>query len=247
MMIQNISNRPLVFLLLFSLLVGIFFSACKKEKTIEPALETGTVTDVDGNVYKTVKIGNQWWMAENLKTKTFSDGRLILQQQNNTDWENANAAYCMYDNNNTAPGYLYNHEAVTSSGGLAPNGWRIPTDDDWKELEKHLGMSANEADKLTWRGTNEADKLKIEGPLGWTESDNVWGTNESGFMALAGSCRLPNGTYGYPGLFATGFWWTATEHNSAESYYRYLDYKESRVFRSYVSNKYGMSVRCVKN
>lgn len=246
-MMENISNRHLVFTVLFLLLSGLLLSGCKDENVPEPSLETGEVTDIEGNIYKTVKIGSQWWMAENLRTNIFRDGRPIQQLQGNTDWENANAAYCIYDNNNNSPGYLYNYEAVSSPNGLAPEGWHIPTDEEWKQMEKFLGMSNDQADKLAWRGTTEGDKLKIEGPQGWTQTENVWGTNESGFTALAGSCRLHNGTFGNPGLYATGFWWSSTKYDSTESYYRYLDYKESRVFRSYVSNKYGMSVRCIKD
>lgn len=246
-MIQNFSYRSFVFLLLASLLLGLLFTGCKNESTAEPSLETSTVADTDGNVYKTVKIGNQWWMAENLKTKTYSNGTPVRELRDVIDWQGLNAGYCLFDGNTSAPGLLYNYNAVSSINKLAPNGWHIPTDEEWKQLEKHLGMSANEAEKLTWRGTNEGDKLKIEGPLGWSESEGIWGTNESGFTALAGSCRLINGAFGSPGLFATGFWWSATTYNTTESYYRYLDYKESRIFRSHVSNKYGMSVRCVKD
>lgn len=246
-MVQNISNRPLVFTLLLVLLIGLMLSSCKKENSPQPVLETGTVTDADGNEYKTVKIGNQWWMAENLKVKTYNNGMAIQQLQNDADWANTGSGFCIYDNNISAPGLLYNYEAITSANKLAPNGWHIPTDEEWKQLEMYLGMSNDQANKLTWRGTTEGDKLKIQGPLGWTESEDIWGTNESGFTALAGSCRLHNGQFGNPGLFATGFWWTATAHNAEQSYYRYLDYKDSRIFRSHVSNKYGMSVRCVKD
>ncbi|MEO8149686.1 MAG: fibrobacter succinogenes major paralogous domain-containing protein [Bacteroidia bacterium] len=220
---------------------------CKEDSKTTPALETGTVTDIDNNVYKTVKIGNQWWMAENLKVKKYRNGNLIPQSQASTDWVNITPAYCLYDNNAAAPGLLYNWYAVTDTNNLAPAGWHIPTDEEWKTLEMSLGMSQAEADKFSWRGINEGEKLKIEAPLGWTRYGDVWAKNESGFTALAGGCRLFNGVWADPGLFATGFWWAATEHNDNESYYRYLDYKNADVFRSHVSKNYGMSIRCVKD
>lgn len=241
---QTIAYRPLV---IIAMLCMTLFTSCDDKEDPTPAQETGTLTDIDGNEYKTVKIGNQWWMAENLKVTTYANGELLYKKTTNPDWAEANAAYCKYDDKDDAPGLLYNYAAVTSSNQLAPQGWHIPTDDEWKELEKYLGMSQAEADKLTWRGSNEGDKLKIEGPEGWTSYENIWGSNESGFTALAGSCRLADGTFGQPGLFSTGFWWTATPHGDAEAFYRYLDKKNSNVFRSHVSKKYGMSVRCVKD
>lgn len=225
-----------------------FITSCQEdEEPVAPVPETGTVIDIDGNEYKTIKIGNQWWMAENLKVKTFSDGTLLYEQPNEADWINANQAYCIYEANDDAPGLLYNYAAVNSANKLAPQGWHIPTDEEWKTLEIHLGMSLSDADKLAWRGSNQGEKLKIKSPEGWSIYESVWNTNESGFTALAGSCRLANGKWGNPGLFCTGFWWTATGHSSDDAFYRYLDYKNANVFRSNTSKQYGMSVRCVKD
>ena len=91
------------------------------------------------------------------------------------------------------------------------------------------------------------DTTKIEAPKGWTKYSNIWGTNESGFTALAGSCRLFNGTFGDPGLFSTGFWWTAASYPGNQAWYRYLDYKNANVFRSHTQKNYGFSIRCVKD
>lgn len=233
---------PILAVLLLALVTG-----CKDTTETKPANETGTVTDIENNVYKTVKIGSQWWMAENLKVKKFRNSNLIPQSQSSTDWVNTIPACCLYDNNAAAPGLLYNFYALTDTNNIAPAGWHIPTDEEWKTLEKTLGMSASEADKFSWRGTTEASKLKIEAPEGWTRFGDIWSDNESGFTALAGGCRLYNGTWADPGLFATGFWWTSTIYDNNEAYYRYLDYKSSQIFRSHVSQNYGMSIRCVKD
>jgi uncharacterized protein (TIGR02145 family) len=114
-------------------------------------------------------------------------------------------------------------------------------------------MSASESAKSGWRGTNEGDKLKTEGTTGWTQFGDVWPTNESGFTALAGGCRMFNGTtianeWSTPqGLRSVGFWWTATGYSDNEALYRYLDYKNSNVFRSSCAKTYGFSIRCVKD
>ncbi|MFI5218153.1 MAG: fibrobacter succinogenes major paralogous domain-containing protein [Bacteroidia bacterium] len=234
-------------LILSALSLSVFYGCEDEEETPVPKLETDSITDIDGNVYTIVKIGEQWWMAENLEVKTYRNGNPIPLAKEDTAWKNASDAYCRYDNNSTAPGLLYNWYAVNDSREIAPTGWHIPTDEEWKTLEKHLGMSQTEADGLAWRGTNEGDKLKIQAPEGWTRFENIWGTNESGFTALAGSCRLFNGTPGQPGLFQTGFWWSKSEYNGDDAWYRYLDYKNSDVFRSHTLKAYGFSLRCVKD
>jgi uncharacterized protein (TIGR02145 family) len=228
-----------------SILIAINYS-CKKEDAM-PIAETGTLTDIDNNIYKTIKIGDQWWMTENLKTTRFRDGSAISDMQYAADWVSGNPGYCVYDDNQNAPGLLYNFNVVSDSRNIAPDGWHIPTDDDWKELEKYLGMPANDAGNRNWRGSDTGDKLKAKGTTAWTAFEDIWPTNESGFNALAGSCRLFDGKWGSPGLFATGFWWTASERNSGEAWYRYLDYKNHGVYRNYTLKNYGFSIRCVKN
>jgi uncharacterized protein (TIGR02145 family) len=244
-MIKRVAKNLISFLVLLFIITS---SGCKKEEEKPISFETGTLTDIDNNIYRTVKIGNHWWMTENLKVKTFRDGNPVAQHQSDETWTDTTPAYCIYDNNQNSPGLLYNWYAVTSINNLAPEGWHIPSDQEWKELEQNLGMTTTEADKKGWRGTNEGDKLKIEGSTGWTVYPGVWATNESGFEALAGGCRLFNGTWGDPGLFATGFWWTSSEFNDKQQgWYRYLDYKNSNVFRSYCDKNYGFSIRCVKD
>ena len=226
----------------------LFVGSCKPDKNPPVvAQETGTVVDIEGNSYKTIKIGNQWWMAENLKVKKFRNGNSIPDVTDDSLWQNNTSALCLYQNNTTSPGLLYNWFAVTDTGNIAPTGWHIPTDEEWKELERYIGMSDGAEDISGWRGTNEADKLKAAAPEGWTQFENVWGTNTVGFTALAGSCRLNDGKWGEPGLFATGFWWTASDYSTTEAWYRYIDYKKSTVFRSSSSKNYGYSIRCVKD
>ena len=224
----------------------IFTTSCKKENDTV-VTQYGTVTDIENNVYKTIKIGDQWWMAENLKVKFFRNGVPITEGQSDNLWINPSGSYCLYDNNPKSPGLLYNWYVVSDTNKIAPAGWHIPSDNDWKELEKYCGMNQVEADKLNWRGTHEGEKLKMEGTLGWKPYDNIWPTNESGFTAMSGSCRLVDGKWGDPGLFATGFWWSSSEGIENTAWYRYLDYKEARIFRSKVNKSYGLSIRCIKD
>jgi uncharacterized protein (TIGR02145 family) len=221
--------------------------SCRDDDKPSVTIETGTLTDIDNNIYKTVKIGSKWWMAENLKVKRFKNGQLIPNLDLTNDWVNTTQpALCSYDNTINNTGILYNYYAVSDTQGLAPAGWHVATENEWKELETYIGMPATELEKVNWRGTTEGDLLKIEGPAGWTKFENIWGANKYGFTALAGGCRLFNGYWSAPGLFGMGFWWTSTETNG-QAWYRYLDYKKSGIFRYYGQKNYGMNVRCVKD
>lgn len=242
------------------ILIGIFSSfiiaGCRKTEEKAPEPEYGSMKDADGNVYKTVKIGSQWWMAEDLRTTKYRDSSfisLVAGPPADTTWKHlSTGAYC---NNLNAGGHVigrfYNYYAVVNSHNIAPAGWHIPTDAEWKQLEEHLGMSAQTADGTGWRGTHEGEKLKVvKGTVnGWSDYGTVWSTNETGFSALAGGCRMFNGSWADPGQYSTGFWWTTTESadNSTMAWYRYLDYKNANVFRYYGLKTYGFSIRCVKD
>lgn len=228
----------------------LLFIGCKKEESFS-SLEGGQVTDVDGKIYKTIKIGDQWWMAEDLAVTHYRNGSVIqnLNAFDSLQWvATSSGAYCLYDLNPLSPGLLYNYFAVNDSSKLAPQGWHIPSDVEWKQMEMFIGMSSTEADKYAWRGNSEADKLKICGIEAWSMHEAVWANNETGFSARAGGCRLFNSSWSSPsGISYNGFWWSTTSFNGNEAMYRYLDYKSSKVFRSHVDQHYGFSVRCVKD
>jgi uncharacterized protein (TIGR02145 family) len=125
---------------------------------------SNTVIDIDGNTYQAIKIGDQWWMAENLKVTHYRNGDPIPNVTDSTEWSNlATEAYCVYENDESIAetyGYLYNWYVVNDSRNIAPEGWHVPTDEEWKELEMFLGMSQSEANGTGWRGTDEGGKLK---------------------------------------------------------------------------------------
>jgi uncharacterized protein (TIGR02145 family) len=212
--------------------------------------EAGTVTDIDSNVYKTVKIGNQWWMAENLKVTHYRNGDEILHLPDNTDWGNTTSgAYCVYGNNESnfaAYGLLYNGYVLDDSRNVAPEGWHIPTDAEWKELEIFLGMSPEEANKTFVRGTDEGGKLKETGTIYWL-SPNGGATNFTGFSARGGGSRNQPGLCEY--LRQMGYWWASTPSNSypGSHYGRFINSTDSIIGRGQYIIEAGMSIRCVKD
>jgi len=245
-----------------SLTLIISFISCKKDTNQNPTPEFGSLTDIDGNIYKTVKIGDQWWMAENLKVTRYRNGDSINYvdirlQRDSTKWSTIQSgAYSIIDNLDSTSqnfhgkmfGYLYNGFTISDTRNIAPAGWHIPGDNEWKQLEIYLGMNSTEADKVNWRGSDEGNKLKIFN--GWNISSDkykIWGSNESGFTATGGGCCMYTGMWGSPGTFSTGFWWSASLQGNSEAWYRYLDYNKANVFRFHGSLSYGFSIRCVKD
>jgi uncharacterized protein (TIGR02145 family) len=230
-----------------TLLFGVFFllGCDDKEDVVKVKPEMGTVSDNEGNNYMTVKIGNQWWMAEDLKSTKFRNGTPIsfINELEVEKWSQSNTA--AYTKGNISN--LYNFYTVNSPENIAPEGWHVATDKDWQILESHLGMSNEEVIDINWRGIGVGDKLKQDYQLkSWTNFSNIWGTNESGFAALPCSCRLFDGRLCFPNSKEQGFWWTATTIDN-EAYFRNLDYKKSEIFRYATNPKYGFAIRCVKD
>ncbi len=220
----------------------------KDGPTLKCGPEMGTVSDIDGNVYKTVKIGEQWWMAENLKVTHFRNGEEIPFADDTLEWrDNLTPLYCNYNfdtNYVSAYGRMYNNYAVEDSLGIAPDGWHVPTDEEWKQLEMYLGMSRAEADETSWRGTDEGEKLKEIGTIHWS-SPNL-ATNETGFSALPwGFCS----SYGYFYDINDRGMFTLSRGNAIlPIMYRRMNFNGTGIVRSYGSNRSnGLSVRCVKD
>ncbi|KAA3614979.1 MAG: hypothetical protein D8M58_11035 [Calditrichaeota bacterium] len=234
--------------LIISISIFLFFS-CSDNSTgsdnDQNNNSAGTVTDIDGNTYKTVKIGDQWWMAENLKVSHYRNGDAISFPTDSLGWaSNTSGAYGFYDNDNgnaNSYGNLYNWYAVNNVKNIAPEGWHIATDEDWKQLEMALGMNQAEADNIEWRGLI-APKLRETGNDHWSlglDSDN-----ESGFTALPGGIRLQENKDLFLTWFA--FFWTSSSENNTPIY-RQISYITDGVKRFYEIPQSGMSVRCVKD
>lgn len=202
------------------------------------------VADIEGNLYSTVTIGTQVWMAENLKTTQYNDDTPIPNITADEEWiVLTTPAYCWFGNNisnKVTYGALYNWYVV-GTGKLCPDGWHVPNDEEYKTLEKVLGMSTDQADLWNWRGTDQGSKMKSTS--GWTEAGN--GTNSSGFNGLAGGYRF-GATGAFNALGILTYWWSS-EHNVDQGVYRRLDYDNSGVYRSVTSKRGGKYVRCIKN
>lgn len=239
------SKRYSLYTVLFVLLCICFFS-CKKDEAPEYIIERGTVIDVDSNVYQTVKIGNQWWMAENLIVTKFNDSTAIfrINDDGNEAWASTeNPAYCVGPKN----GNLYNAYVVNSEKNIAPKGWHVPTDEEWKELERTIGMSQQEADYTGWRGVLEGNALASKNRAGWgpqVSDSDLYGTDDYGFNGV------PGGVRGYDGRTNiqnnSAWWWSKTSTDSL-NYYRSIDTDHTEIFRHATVHAYGMSIRCIKD
>jgi len=219
--------------------VALFFSCTKDDSNPVPPSPLETVTDIDGNVYRTVVIDTQVWMAENLKVTHYRDGASIPNVTDSTEWSNlTTGAYCNYDNyaNNAAIyGRLYNWYAVNDIHNLAPKGWHVPSDTEWQTLRDYLGGDYVAGGKMKESGTEH-----------WN-IPNSGATNESGFSALPGGCRSYNGDY-YSMSYAAKFW-SSTEYVIYDYIiYLLLEYSNSEVLCIGTNHRqFGFSVRCVKD
>ena len=201
---------------------------------------TTLLADVSGNIYHTVTIGTQVWMAENLKTSKYRDGKIISKLTNPISWTNfPSGAYCSYDNSTAdsiSYGNLYNWSAVHDSRYLAPTGWHIPTKAEVLTLITYLG------------GQSVAgDKLKEIGNTHWSGSYAL-ATDSNGFTALPGGfISTENGIYGFYNLGVIGQWWTSSEVDTNNAWSWSLDNSTSQAAINSGSKQAGYSVRCVKD
>jgi uncharacterized protein (TIGR02145 family) len=202
----------------------------------EPISFITPVTDIEGNIYKTVKIGTQIWMAENLKATKLNTGASITNVQDMTDWANADSpAYCWYENQSYYKeiyGAIYNWYPV-NTGKICPVGWHIPYIEEWDILNKYVSSSAK--------------KLRESGYIHWYCQEE--GTNETGFTALPGGLRYSSEYY----LNTTGFslitkeiwfWSASIPQGDPQSFFIYCSGTQSAHNDSYKDGRY---IRCVKN
>jgi uncharacterized protein (TIGR02145 family) len=197
-----------------------------------PDLTYNLVSDIDGNSYKTIQIGTQIWMAENLKSTKYSDGSIISNIIDDESWNTiVTGAYCWFNNdisNKDVYGVLYNWYAV-STGKLCPAGWHIPGHTEWLYMISHIGgVSVG------------GGRMKEAGSSHWL-SPNTGATNESGFTALPGGIRTVSGYF--QGIGSTGRWWKSTEGDVIEVSY---DSGEVKIDAGCVYRR-GLSVRCLKD
>ena len=234
------------------LIVILVINGCKKDNNspnpyngkstavFNSSVTYGTLTDQDGNIYKTVTIGTQTWMAENLRTTKYRDGSAISNVTNDIAWQIlTTGAYCNYNNTESVDtiatnGRLYNWYAATDSRNIAPTGWHVPTDAEWTTLITYLGGDSVAGGKMKEIGTTH-----------WA-SPNTGATNESGFSAVPVGSRI-----GYSGEFSSlvygDDYWSSTqsEASSAWNCSLFSDYTYCRLWA--YDKTFGSAVRLVKD
>ena len=245
---MKMKNKNLIYGLFSIGLVLILISSCKKEGN----KETNIVTDIDGNVYHTVVIGNQTWMLENLKVIHYRNGDLIgttspatldILSESNPKYQ---WAYNGNEDNADIYGRLYTWYAISDSRNICPVGWHIPSDEEWKELELQLGMSQADADGTDFRGTDEGCQLAGQDTL-WNFGILIDNPRYalSGFTANPAGFHHPNGTFQHLGNYT--HWWTSTEYDTYSAWYRELCINYTGIKRNSYGKTVAFSVRCIKD
>ena len=220
--------------LFIPLIIG---TSCKKDIF---TCGISSISDADGNNYKTVQIGTQCWTQSNLKVSKYRNGDNIPTGLSNTVWENTTSgAYAIYNNdlgNDGLYGILYNHYAVMDTRGLCPTGWHVPTDIEWTALENYLGVSSVAGGALKSTSTQPT-------PGGWAQP-NTGATNSSGFTAYPGGhCSR----FGFFGLFVIdGYWWSSSLSGS-NAWYRLLYNRYNFMHRNVSYRADGFSIRCLRD
>jgi uncharacterized protein (TIGR02145 family) len=201
-----------------------------------------TLTDVDGNVYSTVQIGTQCWMAENLKTEHYRDGSPIPTGLSDGAWSAATTpAFAAYENsaaNKAVYGLIYNWYAANAPAGLCPAGWHVPSDDEWTQLTDFLGGT-----------TTAAGQMKTTGTL--TAGTGLWARPNNGASNSSGFSGLPAGYRGKLGAFTNlsfvSGWWSSTGTPESKARSRAVTYKRTNTLRPNFGRAYGFSVRCLQD
>lgn len=251
---MKIKFYPPILLFLLACLVLVFSNSCGKDDPADPlsgnctnakttavfspAVIYGSMTDQDGNTYRTVNIGTQTWMAENLRTTKYRDGSDIPLVSVNTEWTAlTSGGHCNYENTSNCDtiatfGRLYNWYAATDPRNIAPVGWHVPTRAEYYTLQQYLASIGQSEGALKETGTSH-----------W-KSPNTGGTNLSGFTSLPGGVRLLSGTFADMGT--DGNWWsTSITLGYIESLHLYSN-SSSAPGGSYHQNC-GLQIRCVKD
>lgn len=224
---------------LFLLLIAMLLASILNTRSSEGGGGTITVTDIDGNVYNTVTIGKQVWMKENLKVTRYRNGNAIgttTPATLNISGKTSPKYQWAYDGNKSnvaVYGRLYTWYAATDSRGLCPAGWHLPTDAEWTTLTTFLGGKAV-----------AGGKMKEAGTAHWA-NPNADATNISGWTALLGGDRDISGAFNNIGNY--GLWWSATELDAADAWYRNLFFSNGYAYRNNGRKDFGFSVRCVRD
>ncbi len=235
-----------IFIVLFLLIF------CAKHPFYPGPIPDEPVTDIDGNVYQTVRIGKQVWMAENLRTTRYNDGIPVTLDTSIWTYPRTER-YCYYKNTTNADsigkfGALYTWYAV-GTGKLAPVGWHVPSYEEWETMRNYLIAKGYNYD-----GTTAGNKIgkSLSSKEDWIASTNAGAignnpakNNTTGFTAFPGGLRLADGHFECIGDRAV--FWSATESSTIDAYYHYLNYNGGYLFGGNFFKFCGYSVRCVRD
>ena len=203
---------------------------------------------INGYTYKTVKIGDQEWFAENLKTTVYANGDEIPYSRTDESWKTQEMGMrCSYDHDEARSaqyGQLYNWYAVNDARGLCPSGWHVPSDEDWQDLEVFLGMSRADVSLDGNRGSGELGiGTKLKAKSGWEREGD--GTDDFGFSALPGGGRNDNNRY-FSSAGYDGYWWSSSP-SGGDAWLRFLFYDDPDIYRDFDNPRSGFSVRCLRD
>ncbi|MFM9004508.1 MAG: fibrobacter succinogenes major paralogous domain-containing protein, partial [Flavobacteriales bacterium] len=221
---------------------GTSLHTCGAPNVHNPDLVYGSMTDQEGNFYKTIVIGTQEWMAENLNTSIYRNGDSITTNLNDASWSaSTSGAWAYYNNDasNACPyGKLYNWYTCVDARQLCPTGWHVPNNEEWIVLTDYLGGNTLAAGTMKSTGT-------IDSGTGLWHAPNTQATNSSGFSGIPGGYR------GSTGIFNTfsdyGYWWGSSAGGSFFTRARTLYYLNGNVAANDYNKKTGCSVRCVRD
>ncbi len=213
----------------------------------------GQVTDIDGNTYKTIKIGDQWWMAENLKVTYYRNGDNIPNVTDSSEWQSlSTGAYCTYGNENaTTYGLLYNWHAINDSSNIAPLGWHVPTEGDWTTLTNYLI-----ANGYNWDGSIAGNKIgkAMASNSGWNNSNQTGDVgndmdtnNSSGFESLPGGFRNSVIRGRFFGMGEYCVWWSYTPYDSYHAWSHMLMFGTEHFSNPVHPKEFGFSVRLIRD
>ena len=219
------------------------------------------VYDIDGNEYKTVIIGDQVWMAENLRVTRYNNEDDIPTGLSNAEWQNTTSgAYAIYNNDDNmlqAYGKLYNWYAVHDSRGLCPEGWSVPSDGDWTVLANYVVRQGfpNEWDHPNGAGNALKSCRQVGHPDGgdcdtsehprWNSHGTHSGFDEFGFSALPGGRRWSDGSFDFVGDL--GHYWSATEGSGTNAWNRNMKSNYGNLNRGSYRKAHGFSIRCLRD
>ena len=235
----------------FLFYLNILSVTCFAQIKTNKITEFGVVADIDSNLYKTIKIGSQIWMTENLKVTRYRNGEPIELVSDSAKWKSFNGpAYCYFQNDSSNfhfLGKLYNWFAIDNFKGICPAGWHVPKDSEWKKLEKFLGMPVAELDEYEARGveTNIGNKLKSADKNLWNHPSDFSELNTSGFTAFPAGYRNENGQFN--GLNEIAMWWTASDFSGEYAWIRSIYFDNTGIDGVNLDKHNGLSVRCIKD